>query len=189
MYRAGDSGLALIFDGKAHQVCKTRSVLIDVGGIAKGYAVDRAILALQNAGIASACVNAGGDLRVLGDTPFMVAIRDPASVTGVGATIALANGALATSATYFSARPIGIGHDDERCHAQTGPEEDKKKQHSQQVSALIDGRTGEAVVGTASATVQAPQCMVADALTKIVIVSGDAHHPLLARFGASAWLL
>ncbi|MFT5643625.1 MAG: thiamine biosynthesis lipoprotein [Janthinobacterium sp.] len=177
-YQQGDSGLALHFDGKVHTVHKKRSVLIDVGGIAKGYAVDQAILALQQAGIASACVNAGGDVRVLGDTPFSIAIRDPSSVTGIGAKVHLANAALATSATYFSARSSGNGQDKQ------GAGGDRQK-----ISALIDGRSGQSVITTASATVQAQTCMVADALTKIVMATGDAHHPLLARYGASALLL
>jgi thiamine biosynthesis lipoprotein len=180
LYLAGDSGLELCGDGpqqKVQKVRKTREVLIDLGGIAKGYAVDLAILALQQAGIGSACVNAGGDLRVLGSNPFPIAIRDPANITGTGATIALANGALATSATYFSARLLGPQL------AANGKLSDGK------VSALVDGRSGQPVTSACSATVQASECMLADALTKIVMATGDAHHPLLARFGASALLL
>lgn len=45
-----------------------RRTLIDLGGIAKGYAVDCAVKALQAAGTTSGIVNAGGDLRVFGDT-------------------------------------------------------------------------------------------------------------------------
>lgn len=177
LYQAGDSGLVLCGEGPQHQVRKVREVLIDLGGIAKGYAVDQAILALQQAGIASACVNAGGDLRVLGSNPFAIAIRDPASITGVGATIALTNGALATSAIYFSGRLLG-------------PEQAaNEKMSDAKVSALIDGRSGQPVTSACSATVQASECMLADALTKVVIATGNAHHPMLARFGASALLL
>jgi thiamine biosynthesis lipoprotein len=173
LYRADDCGLELNIDDRQHIMRKKRDVLIDLGGIAKGYAVDQAILALQRLNIASACVNAGGDLRVLGLTPFAIAIRHPSSITGIGATVNLANAALATSATYFSARYI------------------EHRQHSSpmQVSALIDGRSSAPVTTAGSATVQAPECMLADGLTKIIIATGDTCHPLLERFGASALLL
>ncbi|EGF31224.1 Thiamin biosynthesis lipoprotein ApbE [Oxalobacteraceae bacterium IMCC9480] len=163
-YEAGDCGLLLEADGT---ICKTRDVLIDLGGIAKGYAVDQAIAALQQAGVTSACVNAGGDVRVLGATPFAIAIRDPSTVTGSTVTVDLANAALATSATYFSARQIG----------------------AQTVSALVDGRSGAAITSRRSVTVQAADCLHADALTKIVMASGDATHPLLARHRAQAFIL
>ena len=52
--------------------------------------------------------------------------------------------------------------------------------------AAVAGRRRRAPVRHAS--VAAPECLWADALTKIVIASGDAGHPLLARFGAQAWL-
>jgi thiamine biosynthesis lipoprotein len=61
-------------------------VRIDLGGIAKGYAVDRCIAILQDAGVKSAMVNAGGDTRVLGKhwkQPWMVGIRDPRNEEGL----------------------------------------------------------------------------------------------------------
>lgn len=163
-YVAADCGLLLEADGCLR---KTRDVLIDLGGIAKGYAVDVAIAALQQAGIISACVNAGGDVRVLGTTAFAIAIRDPISLTGSTVTVDLTEAALATSATYFSARQIGSRH----------------------VSALVDGRSGEAIDTRHSVTVQAADCLHADALTKVVMASGDVRHPSLARHGAQAFLL
>ena len=163
-YDATDSGLAI---SDQCTVVKTRALLIDLGGIAKGYAVDQAIDALENVGINSACVNAGGDLRVLGSAPFSVAIRDPQAVTSAGARIDLADAAMATSAGYFSSRQI-----DDRT-----------------VSALIDGRSGAAVNRSTSASVIASECLLADALTKIVMATGEADHPILARFGARAFIL
>ncbi|GAA4030929.1 FAD:protein FMN transferase [Actimicrobium antarcticum] len=163
-YQSQDSGLLLGTNGT---VRKTRDVLIDLGGIAKGYAVDVAIDALRAIGVQSACVNAGGDVRVLGSGTFAIAIRDPARVTGTGAEVALGDAALATSATYFSLRQTG----------------------SDQVSALVDGRNGAAITSAISASVLAPTCMIADALTKIVMATGDAQHPLLARFAARALIL
>jgi len=55
--------------------CLARPAAIDLGGIAKGYAVDRAIDALRAAGCSAGCVNAGGDLRVFGAQAFEVQVR------------------------------------------------------------------------------------------------------------------
>jgi thiamine biosynthesis lipoprotein len=116
-------------------------VRLDLGGIGKGYAVDRAVDALVAAGAEAGWVNAGGDLRVFGATSIPIDLRDEAS-GGVRRFATLADGAFATS------------------------------------------RLGDA----GHASVAAPECLWADALTKIVIASGDASHPLLERFGARAWL-
>ena len=57
------------------QVRFKRPLWLDLSGIAKGYAVDRAIAALARSGITRACVNAGGDLRILGKQAERVALR------------------------------------------------------------------------------------------------------------------
>ena len=82
------------------QVRWRRAGWIDLGGIAKGYAVDRAIDALRAHGVASAVVNAGGDLRCFGDDqPIHVrAPDDPSALLYLGA---IENAAIATSAGYF----------------------------------------------------------------------------------------
>ncbi|WP_317201387.1 FAD:protein FMN transferase [Janthinobacterium sp.] len=152
---------------EAGAVRKLAEGWIDLGGIAKGYAVDLAVAALARAGVRSACVNAGGDLRVLGAAAFPVTLRAPGDPAAGAAQLQLSDAALATSASYFSAR----GKDGAR------------------VSALVDGRDGRPMTGAASATVQAPTCAVADALTKIVLASGDARHPALAVFGAAALII
>jgi thiamine biosynthesis lipoprotein len=78
----------------------TAPLPLDLGGIAKGYAVDRAVEILREHGIASALVNAGGDLRAYGPAAWPVEVRHPASfsrtrrLTGLRA---LTNSALATS--------------------------------------------------------------------------------------------
>jgi thiamine biosynthesis lipoprotein len=50
---------------------------LDLGGIAKGFAVDQAVEALRRRGASSASVNAGGDLRVFGDAPQEIRVRLP----------------------------------------------------------------------------------------------------------------
>ena len=77
-------------------------VTIDLGGIAKGFAVDRAVDALEKAGAISGIVNAGGDLRVFGDDQQIVQIRHPLDPSRAAGSVRLRNRALATSARYFS---------------------------------------------------------------------------------------
>jgi thiamine biosynthesis lipoprotein len=150
------------------RVRKCASAWIDLGGIAKGYAVDLAIRALEQHGVASGCVNAGGDLRVIGAAAWPVSVRSPSDPAATGARLELRDAALATSATYFSAKRLD-GH--------------------AAVSALVDGRDGRALTAPVSVTVRAPTCAVADALTKVVMASGDAHHPCISQFDAAAFII
>ncbi|WP_228527376.1 hypothetical protein [Noviherbaspirillum soli] len=73
---------------------------------------------------------------------------------------------LATSATYFS----------------------RGNNKGEATSALVHGTNGTPLLTEASISVAAPTCMLADALTKVVAASGNDHHPLLARYGASAFV-
>ncbi|KUJ83818.1 FAD:protein FMN transferase [Microbulbifer flavimaris] len=76
---------------------------IDLGGIAKGYAVDRAIAILARAGITNASVSAGGDARMLGDRrgkPWLVGIRHPRDRSRNAAVIPLNDTAISTSGDY-----------------------------------------------------------------------------------------
>src|SRR6201999_2800003 len=74
----------------------------DLGGFAKGYAVDRAILELQKGGCVAGLVNAGGDLRVFGPLPQSVVLRQS---TGRNTQVGLSNMALAVSDADFQNRP------------------------------------------------------------------------------------
>jgi thiamine biosynthesis lipoprotein len=135
-----------------------RAVEIDLGGIAKGFAVDRAVEALKKAGALSGVVNAGGDLRVFGEEARVVHIRHPLAPGFSAGTICLCERALATSGQYFS-------------------------------PALCDGRTGAPILEEMSVTIGAPDCMTADALTKIVLALREESRPLLDRYAADAFLL
>ena len=78
-------------------------VRIDLGGIAKGYAVDRGIAILQAAGARNALVSAGGDTRVIGrhwDHPWKIGIRDPRNNDGIVSMIPLEDAAISTSGDY-----------------------------------------------------------------------------------------
>jgi FAD:protein FMN transferase len=143
---------------------RDRRVRIDLGGIAKGYAVDRAVAVLRDRGVAQGIVNAGGDLAVFGPLPEMIHIRDPRDPIRAMGVVEVANAALATSSGRFD--PMAAG--------------------TPTASAVIDPHTAAPVTGLLGATVRAPTCMLADALTKVVMATGEAAAPLLASCGASA---
>ncbi len=78
-----------------------RPLAIDLGGIAKGFAVDEGVAALARSGADAGCVNAGGDLRVVGGRAWPIALR---SAAGFAPLVALRDRALATSADTFAPR-------------------------------------------------------------------------------------
>jgi len=78
-------------------------VRVDLGGIAKGYAVDRAVRLLRAAGVEHALVTAGGDTRVIGkrwNRAWNVGIRDPRNKQGVVTMVPLEDMAISTSGDY-----------------------------------------------------------------------------------------
>jgi thiamine biosynthesis lipoprotein len=137
---------------------------IDLGGIAKGYAVDMAIAVLRGAGVPSACVNAGGDLRFYGAQPRQIGVRDPAAPGHLRLLPPLPAGAIATS-----------------CVADT-----RRRHDGEWRSPLVDPRDGRAISHADSITVLARSCLVADALTKPVALDADACEPVLRRLRARA---
>lgn len=78
---------------------------IDLGGVAKGYGVDRAAAALRALGVGRGLVNAGGDLYALGSSedgdPWRIGVRRPDDPSRVAAVLRLADAAVATSGDYF----------------------------------------------------------------------------------------
>ena len=78
-------------------------LMLDLGGIAKGYAVDQGVRVLQQAGIRHARLSAGGDMRLLGDRrgrPWMVGVRDPRHEDKQAVVIPLSDTAISTSGDY-----------------------------------------------------------------------------------------
>jgi thiamine biosynthesis lipoprotein len=153
--------------GKNCAIRFRRCLTIDLGGIAKGFAVDRAVDALKRAGAKAAVVNAGGDLRVFGLQTETVCIRNPLEPIRSAGIVTLKNRALATSATYFSRTNVDG-------HAR---------------SALIDGQTERPFIDDVSISVAAEDCITADALTKIVFVLRERARAILKRHGADALIL
>ena len=143
-------------------------VRIDLSGIAKGYAVDSAFAILEERGIESFCVNAGGDLRIRSASAQSVAIRHPAAPAAMGEIISVTEGAAATSAGYYSLR---------------------RDERGGTITPLIHPGSGKTASPEVSVTVLAPTCTMADALTKVVHADGDASAKLLAAFGAEALIL
>jgi thiamine biosynthesis lipoprotein len=141
---------------KEHQTVQfsQKGVRIDLGGIAKGYAVDRGIEALKSLGVTHAYVAAGGDSRIIGDrfgTPWVVGIRDPMKGEGsVIARIPLVDAAMSTSGDY------------ERFFDEGGV-----RYHH-----IIDPRTGHSASKVHSATVIGPTATRTDGLSKVAFVLG-----------------
>jgi FAD:protein FMN transferase len=126
---------------------------IDLGGFAKGHAVDRAALLLQRRGITQAMVSAGGDSRVIGDKrgrPWSVAIRDPRREGQHVAVLPLEDVSISTSGDYERFFDAGA----ERVHH------------------LIDPFTGLSPQHVHSVTVLAPDGLCSEALSKAVFVMG-----------------
>lgn len=149
----------------ADQLLKLSPDWIDVGGIAKGYAVDLVCQLWQAAGLRSALVNAGGDMRAIGS--HTVWLRSPQQPALKAWRLELQDQAIATSASYFSRRSTAK---EQRC-------------------AMIDPRSGRAVDDCYSYSVLASDCMTADALTKILAISRDADHPAIRAASAEACIL
>jgi thiamine biosynthesis lipoprotein len=139
-------------------------VRIDLGGIAKGFAVDRAVDVLRDRGMRAGLVNAGGDLSAFGQQPHTVHVRDPRDPGRLLCAVDVREEALATSGGCF---------DPFRSAAAAGP-------------AIIDPGTGKPAAAVRGATVRAPSCMVADALTKVVMLAGEGAAAVLESFRASA---
>lgn len=143
---------------------------LDLGGIAKGYAVDRAVAVLRRHGIEHALVNAGGDLYALGHSPdgdaWQIGVRSPRAPERIAGTIALHDAAVATSGDYEQFFTFG----GERYHH------------------LLDPATGAPRrTRLHSTTVRSATCMGADAGATAVfgldVTDADA---LLQRADASA---
>lgn len=138
---------------------------LDLGGIAKGYAVDRAIDALQAAGIRSGSVNAGGDMRVFGREAQVIQIRNPSNPHELIQVGSMQEGAIATSSLYFSKRDGGSK------------------------SYMVNPLNQDHIKFSESYSVIAPVCVYADALTKVVSITGNTNHPCLNHFSAKAVMI
>ena len=145
----------------------SRPLVLDFGGIAKGYAVDCAIDSLRRHGVTAATVNAGGDLRVFGRRSEIIHVRTGGPRGVVLPLAAIADGAVATSAYGGQRRHIG----------------------GRWATPLIDPCGRMPKMSTRTVSVVASTCMVADALTKVVALRGRAAAGVLTAYGARAIVL
>ena len=149
---AGTGPNALILDGR--QLSKREPQLqIDLGGIAKGYAVDRAIAVLKEHGVTSAAVNAGGDMYLLGqrpERPWRIGIQHPRLKDAVLETVEVRDRAVVTSGDY------------ERFFEQDG----------QRYHHIFDPQSGFPARGCQSVTVIADSVALGDALATALFVLG-----------------
>jgi thiamine biosynthesis lipoprotein len=129
-------------------------IRVDLGGIAKGYAVDLGIERLINLGIRHARLSAGGDMRLLGDKrgrPWYVGIRDPRSEGRNAVVLPLEDVAVSTSGDY---ERFFVDEAGERVHHILSPE------------------TGKSVQGVQSVTIIGEDALTTDGLSTAVFVLG-----------------
>ena len=136
---------------------------VDLGGIAKGYGIDRAVEAMIDAGAAGGLVNVGGDIRCFGkrqdDKPWRISIQNPFQVKGgkpLGILL-LRDGAVCTSGNYRRYFEI----------------DGKRYSH------IIDPRTARPVAYAPSVTVVAPTAAEADAWATALSVLGPDGRELI----------
>ncbi len=156
-----------------HRALRTQPVSLDLDGIAKGYAVDRAVATLRRAGLRGYTVNAGGDLRCHPPRrprddarALTLEVRLPGAAAALTLD-AIPRAAVATTARFPAAQAA----------LDLSP------------GSVVDPRTGREVRRAVSVTVSARTCLIADALTKVVVIDAHAARPCLDRYSASAWIV
>lgn len=143
---------------------KKEGMVIDFGGISKGYAVDRAVEILKKEGIKAGIVDAGGDLKVFGKKPnggkWLIGIRDPERKGAIIKRVSIDEGAVATSGNY------------ERYFIKNG-----KRYHH-----ILDPKTGYPANRCVSVTVVTKDAILADALaTGLFVLGPDAGMALIEK--------
>ncbi len=141
---------------------------IDLGGVAKGYAVDAAAQVLRECGVKHALINAGGDVYVIGDkpggVPWRIGVQHPRKSEEFIAVAELTDTAAVSSGDYQ--RYVEFG--------------------GQRFHHIIDPRLGRPSAGLVSTTVLHPSAAWADALSTAVFVLGPEHGMALANAVAGA---
>ncbi|MBZ0169309.1 thiamine biosynthesis lipoprotein TRANSMEMBRANE [Candidatus Methylomirabilis lanthanidiphila] len=158
----GHDGLSL--DPNSRSVRLQRSGMgIDLGGIAKGYAVDVAAESFARDGIRSGLIDAGGDLRVVGRNrdggAWRIGLRHPLAPSRLLLSVLVEDAAVATSGNYFRYNTIG----------------------GRQYGHLLHPRTGMPADGALSATVIAHSAMRADGLATAAMVNGTGAMAFIQR--------
>jgi thiamine biosynthesis lipoprotein len=142
-------------DAKKTVMLAKKETQIGLGGIAKGYAVDKAVAVLDKAGLTSFFVQAGGDLFARGKKPdgteWQAGIRDPRGPENkYFAKLSLSDHAFSTAGDYERSYLVG----------------GKRFHH------IIDPRTGYPATACRSVTIWAPSALVADEIDDAVFILG-----------------
>ncbi len=155
----------VLFNDADHTVSfKVPGVTIDLGGIAKGWAVDKAAEAvLKYTSVRIGIIDLGGNMRCLPEPPpgrkcYTIAVRDPKNPDGICALVDMLNESVATSGSYE--RYVTID--------------------GKQYTHIIHPVTGSPVEGVLSATVIAPRGVDSDALSTSLFVNGQTFSETLS---------
>jgi thiamine biosynthesis lipoprotein len=131
-----------------------KQMSLDLGGIAKGYSLDRARLVLQRLGVKAALINAGGDILAIGEKtpgkPWRIGVQDPRNPRGLVAVAEIRDGVIVTSGDY------------ERFFLRDG-----KRYHH-----ILNPETGYPTTGLRSVTIIAPNGVRADAMATAIFGLG-----------------
>jgi len=140
---------------------------LDFGGLAKEYAVDRAVAVCRDHGVAAALVDLGGDIGIVGPqpdgTPWQIGIRDPSAPQRSFAIVALSQGAVASSGDY------------ERYIVLDG----------RRYSHILDPRTGWPLAETSAVSVASERCLAAGSFSTIAMLKGANGSAWLERLGVA----
>jgi thiamine biosynthesis lipoprotein len=159
----------VVLDPGRKAVTLLRPLVLDLGAVAKGLAIDMAARELQP--FENYAIDAGGDLYLAGrnpdGAPWSVGIRHPREAGEIVETLHISNAAVCTSGDYERVSPGGAaGHH------------------------ILDPRTGRSATTLASVTVVAPSAMVADALATAAFVLGPTDGlRLLERSGVDGLMV
>ncbi|WP_227815971.1 FAD:protein FMN transferase [Nitrogeniibacter aestuarii] len=144
------------------------AVQLDLGGYAKGYALDRAAAILRQQGVTNALINIGGNVMALGkkgDRPWQIGIQHPRAPTPIAAL------------ALYDGEAIGTSGDYQRYFELNG----------RRYSHLLDPRTGEPATGTQAVTVlvtpRAGAGVLSDVASKPIFIAGDQWRAMARRFG------
>lgn len=140
-----------------------KGMVMDLGGVAKGYATDKAVASLKKLGIKNALINAGGNVYAMGTkadrSPWKVGVQDPQNPKGIAAVLAVSDTALVSSGDYqryFEVDGIRYHH-------------------------ILDPATGYPARASAGTTVIMKSATVADILSTALFIKGPGKGIALAE--------
>ena len=140
-----------------------RDLQLDLGGIAKGYALDLAMTTLRQLGVTQSCMNLGGQLLVMGttlpDSCKWINLQDPRSENSLGKIEILDGESISTSGDYQRHGTI----------------------QGQSIHHLLDPHTGMPVMHTQCVTVVASSAILADAASTALMAAGPDHWQAVAK--------